>query len=98
MDSYEKAAAEHKPIDHVRVRYGRIRPDDLVWSPFTEEFIRFEEMSDVPQRAEYCQDTCYVIRLGKAPAPKPQVKENPPEDLEREVLIHPQQADLFSSW
>lgn len=89
MDGWEKEAAEQVPIGYKRVFTGKILPDDLVYSLFTKEFLRHDDPSWLEPRSMYVYQACFVIReIGPTP-PKAEV---PPEDLERDNLIHSQQT------
>lgn len=90
MDPFIRSAAEHKPIDYIRVRSGKILPDDLVWSPYTNEYMRHDDQRWASNKAEYVGQACYVIRRGKAKE-KPEIV----EDLERENLMPAQQSSLW---
>lgn len=69
MASYEQQAAEAKPWGYFRVRHGRVMPDDLCWSVWTQEFLRFDDPT-WQSKAEWVADTVYTIRQGTAPERK----------------------------
>jgi hypothetical protein len=92
MLKYERLAAEIKPYDHVRVRSGRILPDDLVYSWTTNEFLRHDDPSWL-STCEWVGQAVYVVRKGNAPMPKAKTPEI--QDLERLSVPDTEQLPLF---
>lgn len=84
MDKYRKIAAENVPIGYSRVRSGRILPDDLVWSLFTNEFLEHSDPS-WHHRCDWANQAAYVIRRGAQK--KPETDQDPGQ-----LLYAPQQS------
>lgn len=104
MDKYQSKAAEMKPHDYVRVRSGRILPDDLIWSWTQGEYFRADD-PDWLDKCEFVAQCVYVVRKQFNPARTPlekrmEIQKETPEtvdDLERDNIL-PAQQSLFSGF
>lgn len=90
MQKYQTEAAEQKPYDYVRVRSGRILPDDLVWSWTSHEYLRHDDPSWL-STCEWVGQAVYVVRKQ---AGSHRIKEKTPETVDLERLSPDQERQL----
>lgn len=65
FDPHANAAIEAIPHGYGRVAGGKIRPDDLLWSWPTQEWIRADSSDWVHAPPEDASDAVCVIRTGR---------------------------------
>lgn len=79
MKTPEPQPAHYRPDGYGRVKFGDLRPDDLVWSCFTFEFLRHDDPGwdqKTTTRVEHCE---YVVRPGVLHRVSDQIR-NPSKD------------------
>lgn len=81
MDIIEKRAAATRPVGHIRVKSGEIRPDDLIYSWASNEWLRADsELWRFPTKGMRAEDCVFVARFGQEPdkrlEKKPDTQEN----------------------
>lgn len=59
-------ASQARPDGYYRVKWGKVRPDDLVWSIFERKFLRADAEWPFPPTNYTADDLTYVIRTGTA--------------------------------